>query len=149
MTPAPQRIGMQRLVTAATASMVLVALAWAAMHVRAQQHEVQMLTAELTAARRTERAAGAAGRAVPLGEIAAHLAEMKRRLAEAEEQQKHAAGEFAARERELREIVDFLREENTAAQQAIERLSKPEIPPVPVSPSKPDARKPPVRKVGG
>ena len=126
---APAAGGAQRLVLVAATSAALLTLAWAAMRVRELQLEVHGLREELAGAHRVERAKGAASRAIPVVDYGARSAEWQRRLAETEAREKHAAEKSAAREKELDEVIKFLREENEAAQLTIERLSTPVSPP--------------------
>ena len=147
---APPPSGLHRLLLATSGAGVLVTLAWAALQVRQLQLETQSLRQELAVAQRAERAAGAASRAVPVTDHGARATELQRRLTEVEAQQKQAAEKAAAREKELDKVIDFLRQENTAAQQTIERLSNP--PPAPAPPVVPKvtpkpATRPAVRPV--
>jgi hypothetical protein len=128
---APPPCGLYRLALAAGAAVALVTLAWAAIQVRKVQLEAHHLRAELAVAKQAERAAGAASRAVPIVDHGARAAELQRRLSEAEAREKVAAEKSAAREAELDELIKFLRQENAAAQQTIERLSNPEPDPEP------------------
>lgn len=130
-TNAPMRTSRHPLLVVASVAGVLLTLAWAAIQVRESQLEAQRLREDLVAVRNAWRAAGAAARAVPVEDHGARAADLRRRLAEAEAQQKQAAEKSAAREKELDKVIEFLREENTAAQQTIERLSNPEPAPAP------------------
>jgi uncharacterized protein HemX len=89
--------GWQRLLLALVAACVLTALGWAAVQVQEARAEVKALKEELAVALRNARTA----------------------TAESENAQKKAA----AHEKELNEVIVFLKAENMAAQDAIQRLS--------------------------
>jgi uncharacterized protein HemX len=133
---------LQRLLLALVAACVLGALGWAAVQVQEAKSEVKGLKEDLTVALRNERAASAAARAVPVVDNSSKVADMERRLAEAEKAQKGAA----AKEKELNDVIVFLRKENTAAQETIQRLSAPPPEPAPVlepvPPAVPEVKKP-------
>ena len=95
-------------------------------------HELYHIDPAEPGIRRMERAAGATARAVPVIDHGARAADLQRRLTEAESQLNKATEKAAAREKELDELIGFLRQENDAAQQTIERLSNP--PPAPAPP---------------
>ena len=117
-----------RLTLTAAAALALGALSWAAWRVRSERMEAEHLRTELAAARMAERAAGAAARASAVPDRSGDL---ERRLREAQSEARQTAEKAAARETELNGIITFLRQENTAAQQTIARLSNPEPPPEP------------------
>ncbi len=130
--PAPSQTGIHRLVLAASAAGALATLCWAGLQLRAARSEVRRLQEQITALPPVQNSAPTPG------EDAAALA---RRLADSESQQKNAADKTAARVAELEGVIEFLRDENTAAQQTIERLGKlqagPPAEPVKVKPGKP------------
>ena len=105
---------LHRLVLAVGASAALLTLAWAGLKVRELQGEAHRLRQELDAARA----------AAPSLEHKARADELDRLLAEVAAGKQTDSSASAAREKELHGIIDFLRKENTAAQQTIERLSK-------------------------
>ena len=129
--------GVSRLVLATSAAAALGTLAWAALRVRDGNAESAHLREELSIARQAERVTGAAARAVPAADPAAATADLERRLQSIESAAKVAAEKASARETELNGIIAFLRQENAAAQQTIERLSNPEPPPEPEPPPPP------------
>ncbi len=107
-----------RLVLAAAAAGTVMTLCWAALQVRAAKDELRQV-----------RAAQPAAPAAP-----DRTAELERRLAEAEARAQRAETESALRAAEMERIIDFLRQENAAAQQTIERLSNPAPPERPENP---------------
>ena len=112
--PTPSPTGIHRLILAASAAGALATLCWAGLQLRAARSEVRQLQEKLAGM------APAPNPAPPPGDSTADLA---RRLAAAEAQQKQAADKSAARLAELESVIIVLRKENTAAQQTIERLS--------------------------
>lgn len=99
--------GWHRLVLAGAAAAALATLCWAGIQVRAARAEVHRL--------QQESKPGLASPAPADGE---------RRLTESAAPDKRLAAEHAAREKELERVIEFLRLENAAAQQTIERLSR-------------------------
>ena len=134
--PAPSQTGIHRLVLAASAAGALATLCWAGLQLRAARSEVRRLQEQIAAFPSVQNAAPTPG------EDDAALA---RRLADSESQQKHAADKSAARVAELEAVISFLRQENTAAQQTIERLGKLQTA-APAEPVKAKAGKPQTRR---
>lgn len=134
--PTPSQTGIHRLVLAASAAGALATLCWAGLQLRAARAEVRRLQEQIAAVPPAQNAAA------QQGEDAAVLA---RRLADSESQQKHTADKTAARVAELEGVITFLRQENTAAQQTIERLGRLQTvapaEPVKVKPGKPQTGK--------
>src|SRR5687767_3552492 len=107
--PRASHTGTHRLILAASAGGALATLCWAGIQLRAAKSEVrqaQEQLAELTRAKESP--------APPPDDSTADLA---RRLAAAESLQKQTADKAAARVSELENVILFLRQENTAAQQ--------------------------------
>jgi len=96
-----------RLVLAGAAAGAVMTLCWAALQVRAAKDEVRQL-----------RVQPPAWSAAP-----DRTGELARRLADAEARAGRAEAEAALRVAELEKVIEFLRQENAAAQQTIERLS--------------------------
>ena len=115
--PKPSQTGTHRLILAASAAIALATLCWAGLQLRAARSEVRDLKEQLAELSRTQGAPATAGDG--------SAADLARRLAAADSLQKHTADKSAARVTELENIIIFLRQENTAAQQTIERLSQP------------------------
>ena len=113
VTPTPSQTGIHRLILAASAAGALATLCWAGLQVRAARSEVRQLQ---------ETLAGFSPAQKPATPPRDDTADFARRLA-AESQQKQAAVKSASRVAELESVILFLREENTAAQKTIERLS--------------------------
>lgn len=132
----PSQPGIHRLILATSAAGALATLCWAALQVRAARAEVRQLQVQPAAqSSRTQSA--------PASLQNADTTDRDRRLAAAEAQQKQTADSSAARIRELENVIEFLRAENSAAQQTIERLSH-----VRQEPSRP-AKAEPVRTKSG
>ena len=113
-TPSPT--GIHRLILATSAAGALATLCWAALQVRSARAEVRRLQEQLAMQPpRTQPA--------PAPSQSADTTDRDHRLATAETQQKQASDKFAAQVAELESVIAFLRQENTAAQQTIERLS--------------------------
>lgn len=135
----------QRLLAAILAAVVLATLCWAAIQVREQQAEARQWRGEAAALQLASRARDTR----PAADQSSRVAELERRLAAAGEAEKQAAARAQEREKELQDLITFLRQENTAAQQTIERLSalqpaappdeevKPAEPAAPVEPAVP------------
>lgn len=115
--PRSSHTGTHRLILAASAGGALATLCWAGLQLRAAKSEVRLVQEQLA---ELTRAKGPP--AIPPDGGAADLS---RRLAAAESLQKQTADKAAARLKELESVIIFLRQENTAAQQTIERLSRP------------------------
>ena len=134
---------LQRLLLAVVAACVLGALGWAAVQVQEAKSEVRGLKEDLVVSQRNERAASAVARAVPVVDLTSKVADLERRLTD-------AGKAAAAKEKELNDVIAFLRKENTVAQETIQRLTAPpvepapEITPVPEPPAIPS--KPPRRR---
>lgn len=116
--PKPSQTGTHRLILAASAAGALATLCWAGLQVRAAKSEARLLQDQLAELSRSHEVLES-----PPDSSAADLA---RRLAAADSLQKHTADKAAARVTELENVIIFLRQENTAAQQTIVRLSRPE-----------------------
>ena len=113
----PSHSRLHRLVLAGAAAGAVMTLCWAALQVRAAQEEVRQL-----------RARPAAVPAVPDSTV-----NLEHRLAEADSRASRAASDAAAREKEMERVIEFLRQENAAAQKTIERLSGHERDPGPAA----------------
>jgi hypothetical protein len=138
---------LQRLLLALVAACVLGALGWAAIQVQESKTEVRGLKEELAAALRNQRAAEAAARAVPVIDYSSKVADLERRVVDAEK----AHTQAAAKEKELNDIIAFLKKENAAAQETIQRLSTPPAEPAPEftpAPEPEPAPPPPAKKTG-
>jgi uncharacterized protein HemX len=123
---------LQRLLLAVVAAGVLGALGWAAVQVQEAKSEVRGLKEDLVVSQRNERAASAAARAVPVVDLSSKVTDLERRLTE-------AGKAAAAKEKELNDVITFLRKENTVAQETIQRLSAPPPEPAPeITPPLPD-----------
>jgi hypothetical protein len=105
----PSFSGWHRLVLAGAAAAALATLCWAGLQVRDARAEVHRL-------RQEPKPAPDADSSRPT--------EVERRLAESAAREKQHAADHAARVKELEGVIEFLRQENAAAQQTIERLSK-------------------------
>ena len=105
----PSHTRLHRLVLAGAAAGAVMTLCWAALQVRAAREELRQLRAQ----------------PAPVVFPPDGTKHLERRLAEAESRASQAASEAAAREREMARVIDFLRQENAAAQKTIERLSDP------------------------
>ena len=136
-----------RLIIAGAAGLVLFSLGWAGIQVRERQTESQRLRDQFAAGEISRREGGAASRAHPPAD--ARIAEMERQLAAFITDGKLAAEKAAAREKELEGIITFLRQENTAAQQTIERLSALQPPPEPAPEPVVEVRKPVEKRRAG
>jgi hypothetical protein len=99
-----------RLVLAGAAAGAVMTLCWAALQVRAAKQELRQLRSGTSAVSPT---------------ASDRSAELERRLSELESRTRRTEAEAATRAAELETVIDFLRQENTAAQQTIERLSSP------------------------
>lgn len=110
VSQAPAFSRTHRLVLAAAAAGAVMTLCWAALQVRAAKEEL----------RQVRNVTSAASPAPP-----DRSADLARRLAELESRTRRAEAEAATRAAELETVIEFLRQENTAAQQTIERLSSP------------------------
>jgi hypothetical protein len=117
----------QRWLLALAAAVSVAAVGWAGVQVQQAKSDVEKLKEDLAASQRNERAAAAAAQAVPKADNSSRLATVERALADAEKAQKQAA----AHEKELNDVIVFLRSENTAAQETIKRLSAPPAEPAP------------------
>src|SRR6187401_1939371 len=115
--PRASHTGTHRLILAASAAGALATLCWAGLQLRAAKSEVRQAQEQLAELSRVKGAP-----APPAADGSA--ADLARRLAAAESLQKHTADKAAARVKELEDVIIFLRQENTAAQQTIERLSR-------------------------
>lgn len=138
---------MQRLLLALAAACVFAALGWAAIQVQQANAETRGLKEDLAVALRNERAAAAAARAVPVIDYSSKVADLERRVVEAEKTHTQAK----AKEKELNEIIAFLKKENAAAQETIQRLSAPPPEPAPEFTPLPEpepAPTPPAKKTG-
>jgi uncharacterized protein HemX len=107
---APALSRTHRLVLAAAAAGAVMTLCWAALQVRAAKEELRQLQSK----------AAAASSAAP-----ERTAELERRLADLESRTRRTEAEAATRAAELETVIEFLRQENIAAQQTIERLNNP------------------------
>lgn len=121
-TPSPT--GIHRLILATSAAGALATLCWAALQVRTARAEVRRLQEQL-AAQASPAQPGPASVQSAAATVPDH------RVSSAETRQKQAADTFAARITELESVIAFLRQENTAAQQTIERLSRARPEPAP------------------
>ena len=133
--------GIHRLILAASAAGALATLCWAALQVRTARAEIRQLEERL--------AAQAVRQPVPAPLSDADKDDLARRLAAAESLHKQASDQSAARIAELENVISFLRQENTAAQQTIERLRTPPPEPDPPAKAEPVKTKPgrgPARK---
>ncbi len=134
----PPAGGSRRLLLAVAAAGVVGLLGWAAVYAREKQVEAHSLSEELAARIRSERAAGAVTRAVPAVDLSGKVADLEKQVQELEQARTKAADAAVEREKALSDIITFLRQENTAAQETIKRLSTPPPEPEPpVSPVKP------------
>lgn len=120
--PTPSPAGVHRLILAASAAGALATLCWAALQVRAARAEVRQLQEKIAGLSPGHKAAPPS---------ADNTADLARRIAAAESQQKQADTRAAARVAELESLITFLRQENTAAQKTIERLSGLQVEAVP------------------
>ena len=116
--PKPSQTGTHRLILAASAAGALATLCWAGLQLRAAKSEARQLQDQLAVLSRSREA--------PESPPDSSAADLARRLAAADSLHKHLAEKAAARVTELENVIIFLRQENTAAQQTIERLSRPE-----------------------
>lgn len=141
-----------RLLAAVLAAAVLATLCWAAIQVREQQAAASRWRGEAAALELAGRARSSAPQAALPVDQSSRVAELERRLAAAGEAEKQAAARAQEREKELQDLITFLRQENTAAQQTIERLSalQPAAPPdeevKPAEPAEPSAPAGPPKK---
>lgn len=103
--------GWHRLVLAGAAAVALATLCWAGLQVRDARAEIHRLRQEPKPAPAVD---------------ASRLTEVERRLAESAAREKQHAADHTARVKELESVIEFLRQENAAAQKTIERLTKPE-----------------------